>query len=89
MRRASVSIPANIAEGCGKQSEKDFARCLSIAAGSTSGTEYLLTLSADLKYSEESFSKELLTGINEIKKMLNSIIIKIAKDKSKMLIAKC
>jgi four helix bundle protein len=78
IRRAAASIPTNIAEGCGKQTEKEFARYLSIAAGSTSETEYLLTLSLDLKYLNESISKELITEINEIKKMLNGLLIKIA-----------
>jgi len=78
LRRAAASIPTNIAEGCGKQTEKDFARYISISAGSTSETEYLLTLSTDLKYLNESHSKELIIEINEIKKMLNGLLIKIA-----------
>ncbi len=79
LRRASVSIPTNIAEGCGKQTEKDFARYLSIAAGSTSEVEYLLILSKDLKFISDSIAVIQITEINEIKKMLNAFMMKIAK----------
>ena len=78
LRRAVVSITTNIAEGSGKQTEKEFARYLSIAAGSTSETEYLLILSKDLEFIKESVATDLITEINEIKKMLNAFLIKIA-----------
>ncbi len=78
LRRAAVSIPTNIAEGSGKQTEKDFAKYLSIAAGSTNETEYLLILSKDLGFIKESIATDLITEINEIKKMLNAFILKIA-----------
>ncbi|MBA4407350.1 hypothetical protein C0389_08755 [bacterium] len=79
LRRAVVSIPTNIAEGSGKQTEKEFARYLSIAAGSTSEVEYLLILSRDLEFIKQFLAVELITEINEIKKMLNAFIMKIAK----------
>ena len=79
LRRAVVSIPTNIAEGCGKHTEKDFVRYLSIAAGSTSEVEYLLILSKDLKFIDESIALAQITEINEIKKILNALMMKIAK----------
>jgi len=48
LRRASASIPANIAEGCGRKGEADFARFLQIAAGSASELEYHILLSYEL-----------------------------------------
>ncbi|MBA4406138.1 hypothetical protein C0389_02570 [bacterium] len=78
LRRAVISIPTNIAEGSGKQTEKEFARYLSIAAGSASETEYLIILSKDLKFIKESVAADLIIEINEIKKMLNALMIKIA-----------
>lgn len=53
IRRASSSIPANIAEGCGKNSNSDFANFLNIALGSANESEYFLILSKDLKYFDE------------------------------------
>ena len=79
IRRAVVSIPTNIAEGCGKQTQKDFSRYLSIAAGSTSEVEYLLILSKDLEFMPAQDATKQINEINEIKKMLNALIIKIAK----------
>ena len=50
LRRAIVSIPTNIAEGCGCGSDKDFAKFAQIAFGSTSESEYLILLSNELGY---------------------------------------
>lgn len=77
MRRAAISIPTNIAEGCGKRTEKDFSKYLSIASGSASEVEYLLMLAKELEFVDEINFELLYTEINEIKKMLNSFQIKI------------
>ena len=77
LRRAAASIAANIAEGCGKEGERDFARYLGIAAGSTSETEYHLILAHDLQYLEKKEHINLQNQITEIKKMLNSFIKKL------------
>lgn len=50
LRRASSSIPANIAEGCGKNTSGDFANFLNIALGSANEAEYFILLSKDLEY---------------------------------------
>lgn len=68
IRRASLSIPTNIAEGCGKYTERDFAKFLNIAYGSASEVQYLLLLIKDLKYLTEPIITELENEITEIKK---------------------
>jgi four helix bundle protein len=50
IRRASMSIPTHIAEGCGRNIVADFARFLQIAMGSASETEYQLILACDLEF---------------------------------------
>ena len=77
LRRAASSIPANIAEGCGKNSQNEFAHFLNTALGSANETEYFLILSKDLKYLHEEKFLELSENINEIKGMLISLIGKV------------
>jgi len=77
LRRAAASVPTNIAEGCGRDSELDFARFMSIAAGSASEAEYQLLLACDLNYIQVETYKELNQQVNELKKMLNSFIKKL------------
>ena len=74
LRRASSSIPTNIAEGCGKHSDKEFANFLQIAMGSASETEYLIFLSGELEYLSKVKAQEMINQITEIKKMLASLI---------------
>src|SRR5688572_8513580 len=74
MRRSSSSIPTNIAEGCGRNSNPDFKRFLTIATGSSSELEYQLILARDLKYLPESNFKELTNDLIEIRKMIHSFI---------------
>jgi four helix bundle protein len=68
IRRSSSSIPTNIAEGCGRDSDTEFNRFLTIALGSANETEYLLILSKDLNYITEEKSILLLEEINLIKR---------------------
>ena len=77
LRRASSSIPANIAEGCGKNSQSEFAHFLNISLGSANERDYFLLLSKDLRYLPETNFTELEDNINEIKAMLISVINKV------------
>ena len=70
MRRSSISIPTNIAEGCGRETKPDLMRFLTIAKGSATELEYQILLSKDLKFISEEIYFELDKEINEIKKML-------------------
>lgn len=72
--RSAVSIPSNIAEGCGRQGDKELARFLSIAAGSASETEYQLILARDLAYLDPEHHQEFDAQVNEVKRMLNVFI---------------
>ncbi len=77
VRRCSSSIPANIAEGCGKNSKNDFGKFLNIALGSANETEYFLLLAKDLGYLKIEDYQLLEKAINEVKAMLISLIQKV------------
>lgn len=69
LRRAAVSIPANIAEGFVKRSRADKARFYNIAQGSLEESRYYLILAADLTYGQ---TEKLLRSIEEISRMLEA-----------------
>lgn len=71
IRRAASSIPANIAEGAGRDTQTELARFIHIASGSASELEYHLMLARDLDYIDSKIYPELDAAINEIKRMLN------------------
>jgi four helix bundle protein len=74
LRRASVSIAANLVEGYKKKSKLDKLRFMNIAQGSLEETRYYLILVNDLKYIDSS---ELMLQLEEVSKMLNSYCSKI------------
>jgi four helix bundle protein len=77
IRRSCSSIPANIAEGCGRKGDAEFARFLQIAFGSANELEYHLLLSKDLKLIDISNYKNLESKLIEVKKMLATFIQRI------------
>ncbi len=77
IRRSAASIPANIAEGCGKEGDADFARYVQIAAGSASELEYHLLLSHDLKLIHKTYYEQFNNEVTEIKRMLSSLLKKL------------
>ena len=80
IRRSSVSIPANIAEGCGRGSDADLARFLRIAAGSASELEYHLLLAEQLEMLDATDHRHLTKDVTEVKRMLISFIKKLKAD---------
>lgn len=77
MRRSSSSIPTNIAEGCGRNTEKDCARFLDNAMGSASELEYQLILAYDLQHITQDTYEKTNAELTEIKRMLNAFIQKL------------
>lgn len=77
LRRASASIPANIAEGCGRNSEADLARFMEISMGSASETAYFIILSHDLGYLNEERFSQLAGQTDEIQRMLRAYITRL------------
>jgi len=74
MRRASVSICSNIAEGCGRRGDREFRRFLDIAMGSACELECETILSFDLVFITEALQERILAVLIEIKRMLGGLI---------------
>ena len=74
MRRAAVSIPSNIAEGCSRNSNKEFIRFLEIAIGSSFELETQLMISTDLDFLNKDQVEPLVTDINTLQVKINAFI---------------
>jgi four helix bundle protein len=81
IRRASMSIPTNIAEGCGRNTDAEFARFLQIAMGSASETEYQLILARDLEFIPKENYEKLHADVEDVKRMLASLLKTIRADR--------
>lgn len=77
IRRASVSIPSNIAEGCGRSTDADFLRFLDIALGSANEADYQLLMCRDLGYLSVDVYEDLVREVIAIQKMLTVFILNL------------
>jgi four helix bundle protein len=80
MRRSAASIPTNIAEGCGRNSDAELARFFDIAKGSANELAYQLILSKDLGYLNTQTFEKLDQDLDEVQKMLAAFILRIRSD---------
>ena len=80
IRRAATSICANIAEGCGRQTPRDFARFAYIALGSASELECHLQMAADLGFLTVECYGPLEKSVTDIKRMLTGLIRRLMTD---------
>ncbi len=83
IRRASYSITANIAEGCGRGSRTDLKRFLHISMGSACEVEYFLCLARDLGIVPAALQTQLETKVVEVKRMLAGLIERIEVESAK------
>ena len=74
LRRAAASVPANIAEGCGRDTNAELARFLQIAMGSASELEYHLLLAHDLTYINDKDYTSVNAQVVQVKRMLAPLI---------------
>ena len=77
MQRASVSIASNIAEGCSRRSEVDFAHFLEIAIGSAFEVETQLSIAKQLNYIDDQEYSTLVTRLDLLEKNINHLITKL------------
>lgn len=77
LRRAAMSIPANIAEGCGRDGQADTARFFQVAMGSACEVEYYALLAHDLAFLDAKAHQQVAEQVSEVKRMLASLIQKI------------
>ena len=76
IRRASASVAANIAEGCGRRGNSEFHRFLQIAAGSASELDYHLLSARDLKFCADVDYAKLSSELLELRRMLTALVRK-------------
>lgn len=76
MRRAAISIPSNIAEGCGRDTNPQLVQFLNIALGSSFELETQLVLSTDLNYIKNVDIQVVINKLHEVQNLIYSLKIK-------------
>ena len=84
IRRSAASIPANVAEGCGRRSDGELNRFLQIARGSASELEYHLLLAHDLEFMNDETFKELQLKLSKVQRMLTALVQRVQPSKTSM-----
>lgn len=74
IRRACASVPANIAEGCGRDGDPELKRFLNIALGSACELDYFILLAGELKYLSPTDHAELAAAILRLRQQLGAFI---------------
>jgi len=80
LRRAAASIAANIAEACGRSTDGDFQRFLTIALGSAREVDYFLLLSRDLGILKDEIYQCAYGDVSEVQRMLSSLIRRVGSE---------
>lgn len=80
LQRASVSIPSNIAEGCSRRSQNEFAHFLEISLGSAYEVETQMEIALKLRYVKEEQFKSIIEEVQSIEKRLTSLINTVRTD---------
>ena len=78
-RQAAASVPANIAEGCGRGTQREFAQYLQISIGSANELEYHLLLARDLKFLSEEIHLPLEREVFGVRRMLSGLLGQVRK----------
>lgn len=80
IRRAAASVCANLAEGCGRQTRREFARFAYISLGSASELEYHVLLAADLGFVAPNTYSHIANAVVQVKRMLGGLIRRLTTD---------
>ena len=80
MRRAAISVGANLAEGCGRSSIAEMGRFVRIAMGSAAELDHHLLLCKDLGFLSEVDHRQFLANLTEVRKMLSALLDSITNE---------
>ena len=82
MRRCAVSVPSNIAEGYGRNTNNEFIRFLHVASGSLYELQTQVEISLNLEYFDQNIFNTLFESMKELDKMINSFTVKLINKKN-------